>query len=73
MIVNQLRHDSVQGPDSLTEGWIITVTFTDDEMQAILAQYDPASATSPSVTVCRPIVRPMLDAVLAYQPEESST
>ena len=73
MLVNQVFYNSVPGPEGPVYGWIITVTFTDDEMQAILAQYDPASATSPSVTVCRPIVRPMLDAVLAYQPEESST
>lgn len=69
MIVDQLRHDAVQGPTGIEEGWSITVTFTDSEMADILAQYDPASPTSPSVTVCRPIVRPMLDAVLTYQPQ----
>lgn len=39
------------------------VTFTDAEMSDLLANYDPASGTSPSVTYCRPIVRAMLDAV----------
>ena len=73
MLVNQVFYNSVPGPEGPVYGWIITVTFTHDEMQAILAQYDPASATSPSVTVCRPIVRPMLDAVIAYQPTRDGT
>ena len=65
MRVNQIDHNSVPGSEGPVYGWIITVTFTDAEMADILAQYDPASPTSPAVTVCRPIVRPMLDAVLA--------
>lgn len=59
------------GGIGLFDGWQVTCSFTDAEMTELLAAYDPASSTSPSVTVCRPIVRAMLDAVLAYQPQET--
>lgn len=55
------------GGIDLYDGWSLTCTFTDAEMAELLAAYDPASSTSPAVTVCRPIVRAMLDAVLAAQ------
>lgn len=69
MNINEIKHDLVPGNAEigLYDGWLVTCTFTDDEMNAILAEYDPASATSPAVTACRPIVRKMLDAVLAAQ------
>lgn len=56
-----------EGGIDLYSGWALTCTFTDSELAELLAAYDPASSTSPAVTVCRPIVRAMLDAVLAAQ------
>ena len=72
MIVTQTEEQAVQGPDYIVDGWILTCTFTKEEMDVLLASYDPASSTSPSVTGCRPIVREMLNAVLAYQPQADS-
>lgn len=71
MLVTFVDNNTVQGPKWEELGWILQVTFTEEEMNLILSQYDPASSTSPSVTVCRPIVREMLDAVLAYTPDGS--
>ena len=55
-------------PDgSYGSGWVVAVAYTDAEMTALLAAYDPSSPTSPSATVCRPTVRCTLDAVIAAQ------
>jgi len=51
--------------DVYHEGKEITVTFTEQEISDLLAVYDPASSTSPSVSYCRPIVKEILDAILA--------
>ena len=55
-------------PDgSYGSGWIVSIAYTDAEMAALLAAYDPSSPTSPSATVCRPVARCTLDAVIAAQ------
>jgi len=51
--------------DVYQDGEEITLTFTDAELLELLAVYDPASSTSPSVSYCRPIVKEILDAILA--------
>ena len=50
--------------DIYHEGKEITLTFTEQEIADLLAVYDPASSTSPSVSYCRPIVKEILDAIL---------
>ena len=67
MEVPECRQSDVWGPNGVEPGWSLMVTFTDAEMSDLLANYDPASGTSPSVTYCRPIVRAMLDAVKGVQ------
>ena len=57
----------VQGPTGLVNGWSLQMTFTEGEMQTLLDAYDPTSGTSPDAATCRPIVRQMLDAVLAVR------
>jgi len=51
--------------DVYQDGEEIILTFTDAEILDLLAVYDPASSTSPSVSYCRPIVKEILDAILA--------
>jgi hypothetical protein len=51
--------------DEWSDGWEVVLTFTDAEVATLLASYDPASGTSPAVTVTRPLVRELLDALLA--------
>lgn len=51
--------------DIYQDGEEIILTFTDAELLQLLAAYDPASSTSPSVSYCRPIVKELLDAILA--------
>jgi len=54
-------------PETYEEGWAVQVVLTEDEVAQLTAAYDPASSTSPSVTVCRPIVRAILDAIIARE------
>ena len=54
-------------PEVYENGWSVQIVFTDVEVAQITAAYDPASSTSPSVTVCRPIVRAILDAIIAKE------
>lgn len=53
--------------ETYEEGWAIQVVLSDEEVAQITSAYDPASSTSPSVTVCRPIVRAILDAIIAKE------
>jgi hypothetical protein len=58
--INRGEYQNIE--DGYEPGIRISVTFTDAEWDEILLSYDEASATSPIVSVCRPIVRAMLDA-----------
>ena len=51
--------------DEWCEGWEVFVSFTKEEIDELLAAYDPSSSTSPSVSYCRPIVREILDSILS--------
>lgn len=55
----------VWGPDGAEPGWSVTTTYTLAEMQRLLAAYEPASGTSPTVGDARPVLRSELNAVLA--------
>ena len=57
-VLDSVSWDSVDGVN-------IQVVISEDELFADLLTYDPASGTSPSVTVCRKYVRRMFDAYLA--------
>jgi hypothetical protein len=64
MLAIQCCQAEIPLPDgSYGSGWVVAVAYTDEEMTALLAAYDPASGTSPSATVCRPIARCTLNAV----------
>jgi len=54
-------------PETYEEGWAIQVVFSEDEVALITSAYDPASSTSPSTAVCRPIVRAILNAIIARE------
>jgi hypothetical protein len=56
------RGEYQNSEDGYEPGISISVVFTDAEWNEILLSYDETSSTSPSVSVCRPIVRAMLDA-----------
>jgi hypothetical protein len=51
--------------DDGTQPVIIVLRATQAEMDAVLAEYDPTSGTSPSVTLTRQWARVILDARLA--------
>ncbi|NDB96760.1 MAG: hypothetical protein EBZ78_11490, partial [Verrucomicrobia bacterium] len=42
--------------------------MTQAEADALLASYDPTSATSPPAPACLPVVRPIADALLGDTP-----
>jgi hypothetical protein len=57
------KSDVWNDADECVSGWTCTVTYTDEEMAELLANYDEASGTSPTVGYCRPTVREILDSV----------
>ena len=57
------KKGDVWGPDGVTDGYTIEISWTEEEMATLQGSYDPASSTSPSVSICRPIVRQILDAL----------
>jgi hypothetical protein len=64
MLVTNASHANIPTPDgAYTDGWQIQICYTDDEMTELLANYDEASGTSPTVGYCRPTMREILDAV----------
>ena len=63
MKVESRKSDVWSDSGECVSGWTCTVTYTDAEMAALLANYDPASGTSPTVGYCRPTMREILDAV----------
>ena len=56
------RGEYQNSEDGYEPGISISIVFTDAEWNDLLLNYDEASQTSPLVSVCRPIVRAMLDA-----------
>jgi hypothetical protein len=50
--------------DQWCEGYEIFLSFTKEEMDSLLAAYDPLSGTSPSVADARPVLRAILDKIL---------
>ena len=56
------RGEYQNSEDGYEPGISISVIFTDAEWNDLLLSYDEASSSSPLVSVCRPIVRSMLDA-----------
>jgi hypothetical protein len=64
MLVLNASHANIPTPDdAYVDGWQITICYTAEEMETLLAGYEEASATSPSAVVCRPTLRAILNAV----------
>ena len=64
-----IRMESVQtkgaddGSVDEVEAYIIPIVIPASEVAELLANYDPSSGTSPSVTYSRPLARTILDAL----------
>jgi len=66
LVTSVAKGAEVPNPDdSYSSGLVVTIVYTDEEMETLLANYDEASATSPSAVVCRPTLRAILNAVKA--------
>jgi hypothetical protein len=63
MTITFTKRGDVWGPEGVTNGYSIEISFTEVEMNELQSQYDSASSTSPSVSIARPIVRQILDAL----------
>ena len=63
MTITFTKRGDVWGPEGVTNGYSIEISFTEGEMNELQSQYDSASSTSPSVSIARPIVRQILDAL----------
>jgi len=62
-----LLGDLPVGPDTYGPGYAVTICYSDAEMADLLANYDPASGTSPTVGPSRATLRSILNAVVALQ------
>lgn len=54
------------GADFSADGVVIPVIIPNDQIAELLANYDPTSSTSPTVTYSRPLARCILDALKRY-------
>lgn len=68
MIVTTMQRGDAEGSDGIEPGWVVGLTLTVPEMEALIANYDPTSGTSPSIGDCRPVLRSILNAYLEVQP-----
>ena len=66
MLVYNVQRDIFD--DSGVEHVELTVRLTAAEADALLASYDPQSASSPPAADCRAIARPIADALAALEP-----
>jgi hypothetical protein len=57
--------DVFSDSEEVLPGYRALLTFTDEEMAALLAAYDESTNTSPAEVVCRPVLRAILDSVKA--------
>jgi len=55
------------GTEELTPGVSVSLLLSD--VDTLLAAYNPASSTSPPVADCRPVLRAILDAIIASETE----
>ena len=46
-------------------GWVVPLFISDDEIAALLSEYDPSNQYSPSAETSRKIARSILDALKA--------
>ncbi len=63
MTITFTKRGDVWGPEGVTDGYTIEISFTEREMNELQSQYDSSSGTSPSISIARPIVRQLLDAI----------
>jgi len=57
------KKGDVWGPEGVTDGYTIEISWTEEEMATLQRSYDPTVGTSPATSICRPIVRQILDAL----------
>ena len=62
------RRILTETPDGDAVCVLLTVLLTPDEEAALMADYDPNSATSPPAAACREVARPIADALAALEP-----
>ena len=65
MIVEVSRATVIVDADGAESGVRFVIEMDDAELTGLHGAYDPSSGTSPSTAVCRPVVRALLDAVIA--------
>jgi hypothetical protein len=62
-----LSGDLPLGNDSYGPGTAVTICFSQEELERLLAAYEPNSGTSPTIGDARPVLRAILNAVLERQ------
>lgn len=68
--LSRLRAINTDGTEFIAEApTVIPLVITGEAIPELLAQYDPASGTSPLVATARPLARVILDALLRKSQE----
>jgi hypothetical protein len=62
-VASVLRGDLPVHPETYGPGYAVTICYSEAEMADLLANYDPASGTSPAVGPSRATLRSILNAV----------
>jgi hypothetical protein len=58
MFIERVNKGHVQVEDGVyDEAFVVTLHLTEAEVQQLLSEYVPETATTPGVTTCRPLVR----------------
>jgi hypothetical protein len=58
MFVERVSKGHVQVEDGVyDEAFVVVLNMTEAEVQQLLSEYVPETATTPGVTTCRPLVR----------------
>jgi hypothetical protein len=65
IVIHEWELPALENPASTVTS--VCIRFDQAELDALLAAYNPASGTSPSATECRPVVRAILDAIIAAE------
>ena len=62
-----INADVFDNSDNVVSGVQFFITLSNDEVDTMLAAYDSASGTTPSVSITRPVTRAMLNAIIALR------
>lgn len=68
----EAKRADVWGAEGVEDGWCLSVSFSGSEVEALLNKFEPTNSLSPGVADSRPVLRTMLNTILAELDKELS-